>query len=78
MNLKNNAYKLDNGKEYLVIEQVNYEEKTYVYLVNSSNENDTIFKEVILDENIKFLPIEPELFKNKIYGLFIEKLSSVD
>ena len=32
---------LDNGKKFLVIEQVDYKDHTYLYLVNDENKADT-------------------------------------
>ena len=62
---------IDN-KKYIVMENVEFEDKKYVYLVNQDDLLDTLFQEIDLDnQNLK--PIETELFTNKIFPLFKEK-----
>ena len=73
MNLENKAYTLANGKEYYVIEQVDYEGHTYLYLMNSKDERDTLFREAVRDNNLKFVPIDEDLFDNKLINLFMNK-----
>jgi len=62
-----------NNVEYIVVETVDAENKKYAYLVNAKDETDTIFREVILSGGLRVVPIEKEIFKQKIYPLFIEK-----
>ena len=59
-----------NGKNYIVIEQVDYDNHTYLFLLNDNDELDSMFCEV---NGKDVLMIEPELFKNKIFPLFIKK-----
>ncbi len=59
-----------NGKNYIVIEQVDYDNHTYLFLLNDNDELDSMFCEV---NGKDVLLIEPELFKNKIFPLFIKK-----
>ena len=70
MDYINKKFVLDNGKSYLVIEQVNYEDNIYLYIANPDNEDDTKFVE-IKDGNL--LPIDSNLFDEKIFPLFMEK-----
>ena len=53
MDLSNKAITMKNGKEYLVIEQVNFEGNEYVYLVNENDYKDAMFRKVIPGENMK-------------------------
>ena len=74
------AEKLANGEElsvndgntYIVIEQVDYDNHTYLFLLNDNDELDSMFCEV---NGKDVLMIEPELFKNKIFPLFIKKFT---
>ena len=68
MDYTNKKFTLEDGKNYLVIEQVNYEGSIYLYIANPDDENDTKFVE-IKDERI--LPIDSILFEQKIFPLFI-------
>ena len=61
---------MDNGKKYIVIEQVNYDLKTYLYLVNRADEKDAMFVEI---SNGQILKINSELFEKTIVPLFVEK-----
>ena len=72
MDYSNDKFTLDNGKTYLVIEQVNYDNKTYLYIANRDDEKDTKFVEIKDDE---LLNIDPILFEEKILPLFVEKLN---
>lgn len=62
---------LEDDKKYLVIEQVDYDNHTYLYLVNDNNDKDGKFVEVT-EEGIS--SIDPTLFQEKILPLFLEKL----
>lgn len=70
MDYTNKKFTLDDGKTYLVIEQVNYEDHIYLYIANNNDENDTKFIEVKDD---MLLPIDPELFESKIFSMFMDK-----
>ncbi len=61
-----------NGKNYIVIEQLDYDNHTYLFLLNDNDELDSMFCEV---NGKDVLMIEPELFKNKIFPLFIKKFT---
>jgi len=50
-----------------------YEEKIYLYLVNESNEKDSLFVEA---RGNKFFQIDPELFSKNILPLFINKIAN--
>ena len=75
MDLDKKAITMKDGREYLIIEYVTYEGKTYVYLVNDKDDNDSVFRELILGDSMNLAPIDPYLFENKIYPLFIKKLA---
>lgn len=70
MDCVNKKFTLDDGKNYLVIEQVNYGDNIYLYMANLENEMDTRFVE-IKDDSV--IPIEPSLFDKEIFPLFLEK-----
>jgi len=63
-------FTLDNNKKYVVIEQVEYDNKIYLYLANSDDENDNMY--VVLKDN-DLLKIDPTLFEVHILPLFLEK-----
>lgn len=62
---------LEDDKKYLVIEQVDYDNHTYLYLVNDNDDKDGKFVEVT-EEGIS--SIDPTLFQEKVLPLFLEKL----
>ena len=70
MDYINKKFTLDDGKTYLVIEQVNYEDDIYLYIANPEDEEDTRFVGI---KDGSILPIEPGLFDNTIFQLFYEK-----
>ena len=59
-----------NGKDYIVIEQVDYDNHTYVYLMNDAQATDTMFAEI---KDNKVLFIDPKIFEEKIFPMFLEK-----
>ena len=61
-----------NGKNYIVIEQIDYKNHTYLYLLNDNDELDSMFCEV---KGKEVLMIDPELFKDKIFPMFIKKFA---
>lgn len=71
MDYLNKKFTLEDGKTYLVIEQVYYEEGIYLYIVNPEDESDSRFVE-IKDGNL--LPIDANLFDKEIWPLFLEKI----
>lgn len=71
MNYINKVITLVDNNKYLVIEQVDLDNHTYLYIVNDSNEKDSKFVEVT-EKGIS--QIDPTLFQEKIYPLFISKL----
>ena len=72
MDYTNDKFTLDNGKTYLVIEQVDLDNKTYLYIANRDDEKETKFVE-IKDDNL--IDIDPILFEDKILPLFVEKFN---
>jgi hypothetical protein len=70
MDYTNKKITLGDGITYLVINQVNYNNSIYLYIVNKDNEDDTKFVEVKNDE---LLSIDPELFDTTIFPLFMEE-----
>ncbi len=72
MNYNNKVFTLKDGKKYMTIEQVEFEKKTYLYLVNVENDLDSMYVEINEDT---ISPIEPGLFNNYILPLFIQKLA---
>ena len=73
MDYSDKSITLKDGKEYIVIEQVNYEGNIYLYLVNNDDEKDARFVEM-KDNNVSL--IDPDLFKDVIFPLFAEKLKN--
>jgi hypothetical protein len=71
MDYNNKKISLDDGKTYIVIEQVNIDENVYLYIANSENEEDTSFIEIRGNE---ILSIDPDIFNEKVFPLFKEKL----
>lgn len=67
MNYDDKTITMSNGKKYLTIEQVNYKNKIYLYLVNSEDDSDSVFVEI---ENDKLSQIDPILFEKEILPLF--------
>ena len=61
-----------NGKNYIVIEQIDYKNHTYLYLLNDNDELDSMFCEV---NGKDVLMIDSELFKDKICPMFIKKFA---
>jgi hypothetical protein len=59
-------------KRYLIIETVEYNNSRYAYLINSDDDEDTMFVE--LREN-SIVDIPKDLFAGEILPLFAEKLS---
>ena len=73
MNLDNKVFTIEN-KKYLVIETVVFDNKNYVFLVNRENELDSMFREILNEDgNMIVKNIDPAIFNNKIYPMFLEK-----
>lgn len=72
MDYTDKKFTLDDNNTYIVVEQVDFENNTYLYIVNSMDEDDTKFVQIKDD---KILDINPNLFNNKIFPLFVEKFS---
>lgn len=70
MDYKNKKFTLDNGKVYVVVEQVVYENNIYLLIVNREDEKDCEYVEIKDDE---LLDIDQDLFEEKILPLFLEK-----
>ena len=70
MDLSNKVLTIE-GKEYLVISNIEHNGKEYVYLSNKDDDSDTKYREVVKEDGEMFLQeIDNELFKNKIFELF--------
>lgn len=75
MDINNKVLTIDD-KKYLVIETVEFEDKQYVYLLNKNDALDSMFREFFFEENYGLKKIDPKLFEEKIYPLFIEKFQN--
>jgi len=75
MDYTNKKITLDDGSEQIVIEQVDFNRHTYLYIANLANEDDTRFVE-IKDDMI--LNINPILFSAVIFPRFIKKFQEYD
>lgn len=64
---------MENGDKYIVIYQVDYESNTYLYLVNRDRNADTMFVQI---KDNRVSDIDPKLFKEKIFPLFINELQN--
>lgn len=72
--LDNKTFVMEDGTQYEVIENVNYNGKVYLYLVNINDEMDSIFKQLKSKDNELFLEdIDSNLFKEHILELFLNK-----
>lgn len=72
--LDNKTFIMEDGTQYEVIENVNYNGKVYLYLVNINDEMDSIFKQLKSKDNELFLEdIDSNLFKEHILELFLNK-----
>lgn len=72
MSYLNKVITINDNIRYLVIEEVELDNHLYLYIVNENDENDSRFVEIINGE-IKM--IDPVLFQEKVYPLFIEKFN---
>ena len=72
MDYTNKQITLEDNSTYVVIEQVEFEGNTYLYIANELDEDDTKFVE-IKDDEIK--KIDEQLFKVEILPLFIDKFN---
>ena len=76
IDLENKTFKLSDNKEYEVIEHIEYNSKTYVYLVNINDKLDSVFKEIKKIDNEYYIDdIDKELFKKEIINKFINKIN---
>lgn len=73
MDYSDKVITMSSGEKYIVIEQVDYEGNTYLYLVNKEDDKDAMFVEI---KDGKILKIDPELFENKILPLFMKKIQA--
>lgn len=75
MNLEDKLFTLANGKQYMVITQIEEEGSIYVCLSNKDNELDVVYKELVIDgEKLSFRDPDPTLFKNVLFAKFRDKL----
>lgn len=75
MDYTDKKFTLDDGSEQIVIEQVDFNRHTYLYIANLADEDDTRFVE-IKDDMI--LNINPILFSAVIFPRFIKKFQEYD
>lgn len=76
MNYVDKVITLLDDRRYIVIEQVVYNERYFVYLVNTLDEADSLFCEIDPEGTIN--EIDPELFEETIYPMFIEKFDKYE
>ena len=68
---------INNNKRYVVIEQVNLDGATYLFIINSQDEYDSKFVGIRVENGkVVAYAIEPELFREKVFPLFLEKFAS--
>ncbi len=70
MDYTDKKFTMEDGKTYIVVEQVDYDNKVYLYISNNDDENDTKYVEI---KDGHLLNIDPELFDKIIFSLFMEK-----
>ncbi len=73
MDYTDKAFTMGDGTRLLVVEQVDYEDRTYLLVVNSNDEQDLRFVELCgeyLNE------IDPLKFRTEIWPLFVKKFRS--
>lgn len=77
MNIEDKVFTLDDNREYLVLFQINYENDVYVCLSAKDNEEDMMFKKFIInsDGSMTFDAIDTTLFEEKLFPLFLKKLT---
>ena len=46
---------LDNGLDYIILDEISSDSNTYVYLANTNDENDLCIRKIELDNGEKFL-----------------------
>lgn len=78
MNIDNKLFTLSNGKEYMVLESLDFEGIKYAYLSNVKNELDTIFVTVNVENGLRFEPVDKEDFSKNVLPLFLEKFASYE
>lgn len=72
-NINNSVLVLADGKSYLPIETVEFEGCVYLYLVDKTDLLNTRFVEYM---DNKVAEIDPDLFTEKIFPLFVEKFTN--
>lgn len=73
MDFTNEKITTADGTTYVVVEQVDLNTHTYLYLVNRNDIEEKRFVEIKGDE---LREIEPNLFIDRILPLFIQKMMS--
>lgn len=69
--MKLNFVTLENGNDYLVIEEKNYNNIKYLYLVNENDDKDFCIRKVVLDNGIdKIIALENDEEFNIAIKLF--------
>ena len=72
MDYSDKTITMNDGRVFIVIEQVEYENNTYLYLVNDDDDTDSVYLQIKDD---KLLKIDPKLFEEKIFPLFYNKIN---
>lgn len=69
-----NTVILENGLEYMEVDEINFDNKEYVLLVNCKNVKDSCIRRVEITDNQEYLcKIKDELEYDKVLKLFIKK-----
>lgn len=77
MELQDKVFIDKDNKRYIVIEKVTFDDRYFAFLMNSDNEQDSKFVEVIIDHNQPILKqVDRSLFKLSIFPLFLEKFQN--
>ena len=75
MKLDDKVLTLDNGKSYIVMETLEFENKNYAYLSECNNPVDTLFVEIVNNDGLSLKQIDQKFLTEKLMPVFMEKLS---
>ena len=69
-----NLVTLENGVDYIEIDEVTYNDTKYVLLVNHQNIKDSCVRKVLINEGQEYLyKVKDELEYSKVLNLFVQK-----
>lgn len=70
-----NTVILENGLEYMEMDEVSYNNNRYILLVNYKNVKDSCIRRLVLEEDGQeyFYKVKDELEYNKVLNLFVQK-----